>query len=1094
MSRTSLFGFALFACTLFSSSVSADWEATGTFQYTDRLYNLSGWTGTQTLPIRRADVQVFDTVTFEVLGSSSTDENGSFVINVSDNATRDVGVRVLASTVELFGQNFQVVDDMNSNAVYSYHDVTTDVLGHGPTQDVFFGSMLLPPSIGDPATTDWSSQVFNCFDMAVNTSDWIAFVDGAPPSVSLTLRWNPTNGRGGSFYNGGSNTVSVADDDGYDDANVLHELGHFVEDEFGRSRNTGGFHTGGDDDQDPRLAWSEGYATYVSSAVIHFSGGDRPDVYSDRNSFGTNGGFAYSFESSANGGATQERAVTAALHDLIDGPASLDASAGSDDDPLTASGRDVEVWAVTEEMRVRNLPATNLEDFWEIWFDLGLGNQAPMESVFTDHQIDFVPDPNEPNDDPASATLIGVGAGPVENSFYRMGPDATGDEDWFRFVATGGTYYRIEVDGSSNSLFGRPDPEMVLLDLEGAQILATSQDPYDTSLNNQNSSTAQDMDETVPQLIWRAPASGEYFLHLRHATFALQIMEYGSYRVRVETIASPTPDIEEVSATPMRPGQTYQILVRGDDYSTGAQVSSSSGIVVLESRTISPQVVWARVAVDLSVAAGSYPLTVSNPAAGADTLSAALEVSETAAPPVVITELEVGGEDRVELRNLGTIEADLTGWQVYGRTTGAGLDSAYEFGSFFLAPGASVIVSEGSGTDTATEVFDNAGLFNWQWNFGSTGDVGVLDPDGRCVDYLRLVRGFVTTHQAPGGTGMVWMQPEIKAPSSGSTLARSESTALYRTTFGLSEALPTLPQGEAGRENAVDPWEDNDSPRRAPIFAGTERLDNLAISPRASGEDVDWFCVALQAGEELAVRAAFEHAQGDLQLEVYAPGTETMPLASSGSGTDDEFVHLSGSLTQTVGGGLYRVRVFGAAGAFNSYELDIVGSPDPTDCDGSGVADQIEIELGLVEDCDGSGTPDACDLASGAADDCNANNIPDFCDIADGTSLDLDASGVPDECEVTQFSRGDCNDDGGFDIADAVRLLGFLFPGPGGAAPLECEDSCDANDDGSLDIADSVRILDALFGMPATPLVMPHPACGEDPSGDGLLCEESVCP
>ena len=32
----------------------------------------------------------------------------------------------------------------------------------------------------------------------------------------------PTNGRGGSSYNRGSNTLSLADDDGYDDPNILH--------------------------------------------------------------------------------------------------------------------------------------------------------------------------------------------------------------------------------------------------------------------------------------------------------------------------------------------------------------------------------------------------------------------------------------------------------------------------------------------------------------------------------------------------------------------------------------------------------------------------------------------------------------------------------------------------------------------------------------------------------------------------------------------------------------------------------------------------------------------------------------------------------
>lgn len=86
------------------------------------------------------------------------------------------------------------------------------------------------------------------------------------------------------------------------------------------------------------------------------------------------------------------------------------------------------------------------------------------------------------------------------------------------------------------------------------------------------------------------------------------------------------------------------------------------------------------------------------------------------------------------------------------------------------------------------------------------------------------------------------------------------------------------------------------------------------------------------------------------------------------------------------------------------------------------------------------------------------------------------------------FKRGDCNNDALTNIADAVFLLGFLFP-IGAPPSLACQSACDANDDGQMNIADAVRILDALFGIPATPLPAPTGSCGADPTSDALTCD-----
>lgn len=84
------------------------------------------------------------------------------------------------------------------------------------------------------------------------------------------------------------------------------------------------------------------------------------------------------------------------------------------------------------------------------------------------------------------------------------------------------------------------------------------------------------------------------------------------------------------------------------------------------------------------------------------------------------------------------------------------------------------------------------------------------------------------------------------------------------------------------------------------------------------------------------------------------------------------------------------------------------------------------------------------------------------------------------------FNRGDCNNDGSFNLPDAVFLLAFLFP-TGAPATLDCVDACDANDDGALNLPDAVTVLNALFGMP--PISLPGPLnCSSDPTMDGYDC------
>ncbi len=84
------------------------------------------------------------------------------------------------------------------------------------------------------------------------------------------------------------------------------------------------------------------------------------------------------------------------------------------------------------------------------------------------------------------------------------------------------------------------------------------------------------------------------------------------------------------------------------------------------------------------------------------------------------------------------------------------------------------------------------------------------------------------------------------------------------------------------------------------------------------------------------------------------------------------------------------------------------------------------------------------------------------------------------------FSRGDCNNDGLFDIGDAIAELDILF---GGTGPAACDDACDANDDGLFDIGDPISVLSTLFAMGDSPPAPSFPECGLDPTDDLLGCD-----
>lgn len=83
------------------------------------------------------------------------------------------------------------------------------------------------------------------------------------PNISFYLR-----GQNELYINGGKlGNVSTADTDHFDDAVIIHEIGHHIEDVCGKMDSPGGTHNGLFR-IDPRLAWSEGWGNYMGTHII----------------------------------------------------------------------------------------------------------------------------------------------------------------------------------------------------------------------------------------------------------------------------------------------------------------------------------------------------------------------------------------------------------------------------------------------------------------------------------------------------------------------------------------------------------------------------------------------------------------------------------------------------------------------------------------------------------------------------------------------------------------------------------------------------------------------------------------------------------
>ena len=503
-------------------SAHADWTASGTFQYVDREYGATGFTGVETpRPIRFADVEVVDANRSgkkAILARGATDGAGAYSIVVSDSKVRDVYARVITRSDETAGLNIDVYPNVTGKPQH-YAAATNTLADHAPAVSVDFGLAVVQIGQG--------GEAFNVYDQMLRGMDFLAHLNGARPGSSqhLSTIWAIDNGTGGASYSPGSRIINLRDTAGYDDTVILHETGHYAVFEFSDSNTPAGSHSFTECDQDIRLAFDEGFASYWGNSAIRHGGLPRSHVY-----LRTNGGpgpgnavrtgdletdtqyFCEGSESEVN--------VFSALWDIGDGPSTLDDTPGVDDAHDLLDLDDQEVWEVMTD-HIPGEANISLEDFWDGWFLNPVQNGFNTEMIaIIDHlTIEYDEDPQEVNDSAGQAAPVAPDGSLTHSTLFRD-PELDGagapDSDYFSFSAIGGRDYVIE----TQNLRSDANTLLEILDGDGQTVLASNDDraPGDESSS----------------INWTAPRSDVFYARVRHAP---DLGIYGSYDLQALLVA-----------------------------------------------------------------------------------------------------------------------------------------------------------------------------------------------------------------------------------------------------------------------------------------------------------------------------------------------------------------------------------------------------------------------------------------------------------------------------------------------------------------------------------------------------------------------------
>jgi len=244
-------------------------------------------------PIRGATVQLIDAATSAVLATTQSEASGDYSFANID-ADTVVRLRIRAELKKTTGTSRWDVE------VRDNYDLSANppALGSRPLyvveSDDFDTGLEGVAGKNMTAQTGWdgasyagdrSAAPFSILDSIYTAMTFIEAVDPNvffPPldafwSVNNTSATTSVNGTdngelGGSFYSVGADRLflvgeAATDTDEFDDHVIVHEWGHYFEDNLSRADSIGGPHSIGSL-LDPRLAFGEGWATALAGMAL----------------------------------------------------------------------------------------------------------------------------------------------------------------------------------------------------------------------------------------------------------------------------------------------------------------------------------------------------------------------------------------------------------------------------------------------------------------------------------------------------------------------------------------------------------------------------------------------------------------------------------------------------------------------------------------------------------------------------------------------------------------------------------------------------------------------------------------------------------
>jgi len=269
-----------------------------------------------------------------VLQSTVTDANGNYSVEVNPNT--DVRIRVKAEMLQTSGAqwNVRVVDNTSSGALYSLQ-------GSLATSGTVNSTRNLNAASGWGGSSYTSTRAAGPFAILAPIYESLQRIVAVDPDVVfpfIDFNWSVNNRPGmndnlsfdQNIANGDIGTSSYVtssngdrrvlilgaantDTDEYDEHVVIHEWGHYFEDQLSRSDSIGGPHSLGDR-LDPRVALGEGFGNALSGMLT-----DDP-FYRDSFGSGQASGFQINVESNNyfNEGWFNEGSVQSILYDIYD--------------------------------------------------------------------------------------------------------------------------------------------------------------------------------------------------------------------------------------------------------------------------------------------------------------------------------------------------------------------------------------------------------------------------------------------------------------------------------------------------------------------------------------------------------------------------------------------------------------------------------------------------------------------------------------------------------------------------------------------------------------------------------------------------------